>query len=182
MPDAITIASLSILVNGAEVTQMPKLLGPEVKVVATKSIAIKAIAMAIKAIAMAIKAIAMAIKAIAMAIKAIAMAIKAIAMAIKAIAMAIKAIAMAIKAIAMAIKAIAMAIKAIAMAIKAIVMAMVRIMDGPMVLPCYGYTMNSRYIRLIFLMGINQVHLIIMSIGLMGLSQILSTKTALCIA
>ena len=47
LPDTTTVASLAISQSCAEVTQMPKLLGPKVSVMATKAMAIKAIVVVI---------------------------------------------------------------------------------------------------------------------------------------
>ena len=43
LPDATTVASLAILLGSSGVTQMPKMPGPKVRVVATKDMAIMSI-------------------------------------------------------------------------------------------------------------------------------------------
>ena len=58
-----------------------------------------------------------------------------------------------------------------AMAIRAMVVVMVMVMGRPMVEPMPWMPMSSRGIRLVSLKGINQDHLVIMSIGLTRLSQ-----------
>ena len=58
-----------------------------------------------------------------------------------------------------------------AMAIRAMVMVMVVVMGRPMVEPMLWMPMSSRGIRLVSFKGINQDHLVIMSIGLIRLSQ-----------
>ena len=58
-----------------------------------------------------------------------------------------------------------------AMAIRAMVMVMVMVMGRPVVEPMPWMPMSSRGIQLVSLKGINQDHLVIMSIGLMRLSQ-----------
>ena len=57
-----------------------------------------------------------------------------------------------------------------AVAIKAIVMFMVMVVCRPMVKPILWMPMCSRCIRLVSLKGINQDHLVIMSIGLIRLN------------
>ena len=49
-PNASTVANLALLLSSAEITQMPKILGPKVKVVATKAVAIKAVVVAMAGI------------------------------------------------------------------------------------------------------------------------------------
>ena len=58
-----------------------------------------------------------------------------------------------------------------AMAIRAMVMLMVMVMGRPVVEAMPWIPMSSRVMRLISLKRINQGHLVIMSIGLMRLSQ-----------
>ena len=47
LPNASIVASLAISLSSARVTQMPKMLGPKVREVATKAVAIKAVVVAI---------------------------------------------------------------------------------------------------------------------------------------
>ena len=47
LPDATTLASLEILLSSSRIIQMPKLLGPKVRVIATKAVAIKAMVIGI---------------------------------------------------------------------------------------------------------------------------------------
>ena len=67
-----------------------------------------------------------------------------------------------------------------AMAIRDIVIVMVMVMGRPMVEPMPWIPMSSRGIQLFSLKGINQDYLVIMSIGLMRLSQKVSSGTAPC--
>ena len=68
-----------------------------------------------------------------------------------------------------------------AMAIRDMVIVMVMVMGRPMVEPMPWIPMSSsRGIRLFSLKGINQDYLVIMSIGLMRLSQKMTSGTAPC--
>ena len=58
-----------------------------------------------------------------------------------------------------------------AMVIRFVVMVMVVVVGRPVVGPMPWITMNSRGIQLVSLKGINLIYLVIISIGLMGLTK-----------
>ena len=64
-----------------------------------------------------------------------------------------------------------MATKAMAIRPVVMVMVMVMVVGRPVVKPMPWMLMSSRGIQLVFLKGINQDYLVIISIGLMRLSQ-----------
>ena len=64
------------------------------------------------------------------------------------------------------------ATKAVAIRAMVMVMVVVVVVGRPMVEPMLWMPMSGRGIRLVSLKGINQDHLVIMSIGLMRLSQL----------
>ena len=63
-----------------------------------------------------------------------------------------------------------------AVAIRAMVVVMVVVVGRPIVEPLPWMPINSRVIKLVSLKGINQDHLVIISIGLMRLSQKIEFK------